>query len=131
MVKLVFCLHRLPSLTAEQFRSYWVNHHATLVASVAPLLGIRRYVQLHPLAGQPATALASTRGLAASFDGIAELWFDSERSIVDSTAGTEGRQAARMLLEDEKRFIDLPRSPIWLWREYEVTPFVAPRAGSR
>lgn len=125
MVKLVFCLHRLPSLSAEEFRSYWIDRHAPLVASVAPILNIRRYVQLHPRTGPPATALASSRGLAADFDGIAELWFDTEQSIMVSTATTEGRQAARTLLEDEKRFIDLPRSPIWLYREHEVLPSAA------
>ena len=125
MINLVFCLHRLPSLSEEEFHSYWRDNHAPLVASVAPILNIRRYVQLHPRTGPPAIALASSRGLAAGFDGIAELWFDDEQSIIDSTATTEGRQAARTLLEDEKRFIDLSRSPIWLYREHEVLPSAA------
>ena len=125
MIKLVFCLHRLSSLSEEEFRSYWTDHHAPLVTSVAPILNIRRYVQLHPSTGPAATALASSRGLATDFDGIAELWFDDEQSIIHSTATPEGRRAARTLLEDEKRFIDLSRSPIWLYREHEVLPSAA------
>ena len=29
----------------------------------------------------------------------------------------EAREAGRLLLEDEAKFIDLPRSPLWLSRE--------------
>ena len=32
----------------------------------------------------------------------------------------EGRQAGRELLEDEKRFIDISQSPIWLATENPV-----------
>lgn len=120
MIKLVFCLHRLPELTEEQFLAYWADHHAPLVSAVAPVLGIRRYVQLHPFPSPASEALAASRGLAATFDGIAELWFDSEEAVRQSTATKEGRRAARLLLEDERRFIDLSRSPIWFYTEHEV-----------
>ena len=46
MIKLTFCLARLPHLTREQFQDYWLNKHAPLVASHKATLGIRRYVQL-------------------------------------------------------------------------------------
>ena len=32
MIKLTFCLHRLPGLAREAFQEYWVNTHAPLVA---------------------------------------------------------------------------------------------------
>jgi uncharacterized protein (TIGR02118 family) len=120
MIKLVFCLHRQPHLTEDEFRSYWRVHHAELVASVADILGIRRYVQLDPQAGPAASALSASRGQAMTFDGIAELWFDDEEALMRSTDTPEGREAARSLLEDEKRFIDLSRSPIWLYQEHPI-----------
>ena len=38
MVKIVFCLHRLPHLTREQFQHRWRSVHAPLVAAHAATL---------------------------------------------------------------------------------------------
>ena len=45
MIKLMFCLRRVPHLTREQFQEYWRNHHAALVAERARSPGVVRYVQ--------------------------------------------------------------------------------------
>ena len=45
MIKLTFCLTRLPGFTREAFQDYWINTHAPLVASVKDTLRIRRYVR--------------------------------------------------------------------------------------
>ena len=37
MLKLMFCLHRLPHLSVEEFQDYWYNQHGPLVRSVAAL----------------------------------------------------------------------------------------------
>src|SRR5881409_1469797 len=50
MVKLVFCLHRLPALSREEFQRYWRERHGPLVRESAKALGIRRHVQVHTLA---------------------------------------------------------------------------------
>ena len=47
MIKLTFCLRRLPHLSREQFQTYWREQHAPLVAKHAKTLGVLRYVQLH------------------------------------------------------------------------------------
>ena len=49
MIKLSFCLVRLPHLTREAFQTYWLGTHSPLVASMAEALQIRRYVQTHSL----------------------------------------------------------------------------------
>ena len=38
MIKLTFCLVRLPHLSREAFQNYWYGTHAPLVASVAETL---------------------------------------------------------------------------------------------
>ena len=122
MVKLVFCLHRLPRLTREEFHSYWRERHAPLVARHAAALRIERYVQLHTLSGPANAGLRASRGGPPEYDGIAELWWASEESLAAATATAEGRQAGLELLEDERRFIDLERSPLWLAREVPILP---------
>lgn len=122
MVKLTFCLHRLPALSRAEFQRYWREQHAPLVRRHAETLRIRRYVQLHALAeGDPVNeALRMSRGGPAGYDGVAELWWSSLDELAAATASDAGRAASLALLEDEKRFIDLSRSPLWLSEENVV-----------
>jgi uncharacterized protein (TIGR02118 family) len=120
MVKLTFCVHRLPSLSRAQFHRYWLEQHGPLVRELAAALGIRRYVQLHTLTTSLNQALRRARGGPEEYDGIAELWFDSLEDLAAAGATPEGRAAGRRLLDDERRFIDLPRSPIWLTSEHVI-----------
>jgi hypothetical protein len=118
MIKLTFCLVRLPHLSLADFQSYWRDHHAPLVRARADVLRIRRYVQSHSLPEESHPWVRASRGAPASFDGVAELWWEcmedfSSRDPAALAAGSE-------LLEDEKRFIDLARSPLFLGQENEV-----------
>lgn len=114
MIQLVFCLTRRPELTREAFQRRWLDVHAPLVQAHARALGIRRYVQVHTLDTELATRIASVRGAPHAYDGMAELWFDSLEAMRAAAATPEGRLAGRLLLEDERAFIDLSASPIWI-----------------
>ncbi len=119
-MKLVFCLHRLPGLSREEFHKYWKDTHAPLVRRCTEALGIQRYVQLHTREDPLNEALRASRGAPEAYDGIAELWWKSREALEDALATAEGQEAGRILLEDERRFIDLSRSPIWLAEEHEI-----------
>ena len=120
MVKLVFCCRRLEHLSRAEFQRYWRGTHGPLVARHAGVLRIKRYVQTHTL-DHPANALlATSRGAPEEFDGIAELWWDSVDDLTAATRTAEGRAAAQALLEDERRFIDHARSPLWLAEEQPI-----------
>jgi hypothetical protein len=114
MIKLTFCLVRLPHLTREAFQQYWFETHAPLVASVKDTLRIRRYVQLHSLPVEVSEPLRGLRQGPEGFDGVAQLWWDSFEDM--SRSGDGAAEAGRLLFEDEQRFIDLPKSPLW-WGE--------------
>ena len=45
------------------------------------------------------------------YDGQAELWWDSLDDVIAAASTPAGQQAAVELPEDERRFIDLERSP--------------------
>lgn len=117
MIKLTFCLRRLPHLSREAFQDYWRNIHAPLVASVAETLQIRRYVQLHSLPPEASEGLRASRGAPEDYDGVAELWFDSLDALLENGRRPEAQAAGALLLEDEHRFIDLARSPLWFGEE--------------
>lgn len=117
MIKLTFALVRLPHLSREAFQRYWFETHAPLVASVKDVLRIRRYVQLHSLPAEVSEPLRQTRGGPEDFDGVAQLWWDSFEDVAQRDP--EAVEAGRKLLEDERRFIDLARSPLW-WGEEKV-----------
>lgn len=121
MIKLTFCLRRLPHLSREEFQAYWRETHAPLVAERAEVLRIRRYVQVHTsteLDGLHRAFQRRNDDCPEPFDGVAELWFDS----IDDLGGDDAarRRAQAELLADERNFIDLANSPMWIAEEREV-----------
>ena len=120
MVKLVFCVKRQPHLSREEFQHYWRERHGPLVREAAAVLGVQRYVQVHTLTTPVNEGLRRGRGGPEEFDGVAELWFESLDALTAAGATPEGRAAGRRLLEDERRFIDLARSPVWVAEEHAV-----------
>jgi uncharacterized protein (TIGR02118 family) len=117
MIKLTFCLVRLPHLSREAFQQYWFENHAPLVASVKETLRIKRYVQLHSLPADVSESLRTARQGPEGYDGVAQLWWDSFEDM--APADGAAAEAGRLLLEDERKFIDLPKSPLW-WGEEKV-----------
>lgn len=120
MLKLTFCLRRLPSLSLPEFQDYWLNKHGPLVRSLQPALGMVRYVQLHRLPGDLADGMRRVRGAPEPYDGVAELWWENEEAYRAQRRHPEAREAGRLLLEDETKFIDLANSPLWLNHEHVI-----------
>jgi uncharacterized protein (TIGR02118 family) len=126
MLRIVFCLHRLPHLTRAEFQDYWFTRHGPLVRQHAAVLGIRRYVQVHSVDDALSAGMRAVRGAPDAYDGVAELWVDDD-AFEAARRDPAARDAGRILLEDERRFIDLARSPLWLARERPIVETV-PRA---
>lgn len=122
MIKLVFCLRRRGEMTREEFQRYWREQHAPLVRERVAAIGALRYVQVHTTHDDLNAALRAGRGGPEAYDGIAELWFE-DRAALEAAFGTEAaRRAGAELLADERQFIDLAQSPIWLADEHEIVP---------
>jgi uncharacterized protein (TIGR02118 family) len=119
LIKLTFALTRRPELTREAFQAYWFDHHAPLVKSFREVLRIRRYVQLHSLPLEVSEGIRGSRGGPEGYDGVAQLWWDSFEDMAANADNPEAIEAGRALLEDEKKFIDLSRSPLW-WGDEKV-----------
>ena len=85
MIKRISLLTRKPELTHEQFTRHWLEVHGPLARAVP---GIRRYVQSHIRAEQKRADIPSTD---VEVDGIAELWYDDEASMLRSQATPEAK----------------------------------------
>jgi len=118
MIRLTFALQRQKSLSRADFQRYWREQHGPLVAGVARTLRIRRYLQSHTIDDALYDGLRAQRtGMHEPFDGIASLWWDTREDLLAAMTSDAGRKAGALLLEDEKRFIDLSRSPLWVGQE--------------
>jgi uncharacterized protein (TIGR02118 family) len=120
MIKLVFCLKRLPHLSREAFLDYWLNTHGPLVRQHAAAMNVLRYVQHHNRDDPANELIRSVRGAPEPFDGVAELWWESKAAMEGAFSSPEGRAAGKALLEDEKKFIDLAQSPLWIGEENTI-----------
>ena len=120
MIKLTFCLHRLPGMSREAFQAYWFNNHAPLVARHSKVLRIRRYVQMHSATSAFNDVIRASREAPEMYDGVAELWWDTFEELRTATQSPEGQAAGLDLLEDERKFIDLARSPLFFGEEKAI-----------
>ena len=89
MIKLVLLFRKREDLTLEQFLAHWNEVHVPLVLKIP---NIRRYVT--------STVIGTPGGGSGQrdYDGMAELWFDSEASAFASldtpetlATGVDGR----------------------------------------
>jgi len=122
MVKLIFCLTRRADLTHQQFLEHWYQRHAPLVREHAKAIGLIKYVQSHGLAHPVDEILRRSRGGPAGFDGVAELYYESAPALHQAMFDRGAQSAGKALLEDEKRFIDLQKSPLFVCEEHPLLP---------
>lgn len=121
MVKLSFCMRRLPHLSRQDFQKYWREEHPKAAGRGATkALGIRRYVQVHALPEEVNGRLRAIRGGEDDFDGVAEIWLDSLEAYEEHWESEAGKQAFQSFLDDEKNFVDWSRSVFFLADETPV-----------
>jgi uncharacterized protein (TIGR02118 family) len=120
MVKLVFCCRRRPGTSREEFQRYWLTRHGPLVRSLRQALPqMRRYVQSHTLDTPANDAIRASRGSGPEYDGITEVWFDDTESLM-GPANEAAAAAARTLIEDEGRMLDLAACAVFVTVEHEI-----------
>jgi uncharacterized protein (TIGR02118 family) len=107
MIKLIYCINRLPQLSVEKFQDYWFNTHGPIAGAIK---GVKRYVQCHTLSE------TYTDGRQPPFDGCAQLWWED----ADAMRADSGSEEVRAALEDEKKFIDHSRVAMFVSREHPV-----------
>jgi uncharacterized protein (TIGR02118 family) len=120
MIKIVYCITRREDIEAGEFHRYWLEEHGPLVKSVAGDIGASRYVQSHTTLPELNAVFQKGRGLESPYDGITEIWWESEEAMIAGTESPAGQAAAVKLVEDESRFIDFSRSRLFMTEEHEI-----------
>lgn len=98
MYKVITLLKRRSGMNVEDFQRHWQDPHASM-ASLMP--GLRRYVQSHALA----------QGYAKGeliYDGISEMWFDSQADY----QAAQDSESARRITRDLAGFVDEAKSVV-------------------
>ncbi len=117
MVKFVMCITRHSNMSREEFKAYWQNQHGPFFVENAAVLGAKKYVQSYTLNSPLNQGLRESRGLQAEYDGVAEVWFESEQALVEGMSSPEGQKLAAALQEDEGNFIDHAKSAAFIVEE--------------
>lgn len=119
MIKFIMCITRHPKLTREEFKDYWMNKHGPFFMENADAMGAKKYVQSHTLDTPLNEGLRTSRGMLAEYDGVAEVWFESEEALMEGMSSPEGQKLGATLLEDEGNFIDHSKSSAFIVNEHE------------
>lgn len=120
MIKLVYIITRSPEMTRQEFYARWLDVHGPLVKEMADHVKAVRYVQSHTVDSPLNRQLADSRGMPPAYDGITEVWWNSMEDLVEGMSTPEGQAAHQRLLEDEKAFIDLEKSYLFLTEEHGI-----------
>ena len=86
----------------------------------ADAMRARKYVQSQTVDTPLNEGLRSSRGMLPEFDGVAEVWFESEEELMQGMSSPEGQKLGAALLEDERNFIDHSKSSAFIVKEYEL-----------
>lgn len=119
MIKFVMCITRHPDMTREDFKDYWMNKHGPFFMDNAGAMRAKKYVQSHTVDTPLNEGLRSSRGMLPEYDGVAEVWFESEQELMEAMSSLEGQKLSAALLEDEGNFIDHSKSSAFIVKEYE------------
>lgn len=119
MIKFVMCIRRHPDMTRAEFQDYWMNKHGPFYMKNASAMRATKYVQSHTVDTPLNEGLRSSRGMLPEYDGVAEVWFESEQELMAAMSSPEGQQLSAALLEDEGNFIDHSKSSAFIVKEHE------------
>lgn len=111
MIKLIVAVKKRADMSVEDFQSHWRNQHASLVKnSTATAKYVKKYVQCITLPSEYQQG-------EVSFDGTAELWFNS---IADKDAFFSDPDYLENVHPDESKFADMTQTVFFITSEEAI-----------
>ncbi len=119
MIKLIMCLKRRSDISREEFQTYWRDKHGPFFMENADVMGTRKYVQSHTLTSPLNDGMRESRGMQEEYDGVAEVWFESEEALMTAMGSDAMAELGPKLVADENNFIDHSKSSAFIVEEVE------------
>ncbi len=120
MIKFVCCAKRLPNLSRAEFQDYWLNTHGPLFKKFADSYKAVRYVQSHTLDSPLNENIRKARGMSEGYDGITEIWWESEEDFLSAINSPEGQKLRVIFVEDESKFMNMSESSAFFTVEHVI-----------
>ena len=111
------CLCRRSDLSRAEFQDYWKNQHGPFFQQNAATMRSKKYVQSHTIDSPLNDGMKQSRGMLPEYDGVAEVWFESEEDLSEAMGSAEMQELSAALLEDEGKFVDHAKSCAFIVRE--------------
>lgn len=105
MIKLVYCITKLPTLGHSEFSEYWRDVHGPIGMKIP---GLRKLVQ--------SVAVRRDGDPDPDFDGMAELWFDDWEALARARQSAEWQASTA----DEVNFVDSSRTAYFVTEERQI-----------
>ena len=91
MIKFIMCCARHPDITRKQFQDYWLNEHGPTFQKFADIYRSKKYVQAHTIDTPLNETIKESRGMTEAYDGVADVWFESEEELIEAMSSPEGQ----------------------------------------
>ena len=85
----------------------------------AHVMRTKKYVQSHTINSPLNDGIKTSRGMMDEYDGVAEVWFESESDLIEAMSSDEMVKLGKVLMEDEQNFIDHSSSCAFIVNELE------------
>ena len=105
-------------MSRQDFQDYWLNSHAPLFQKLADAYRTKKYVQCHTIDTPLNDSIRESRGMLQEYDGVAEVWFESEQDLIEAMSSPEGQEVSAILLKDESNFLDHTKSTAFIATEH-------------
>ena len=119
MIKMIMCLKRNSKLSRKAFQEYWKNNHGPLFMKNAHIMRTKKYIQSHTITSPLNDGIKASRGMLDEYDGVAEVWFESESELMEAMGSDEMAILGQALMKDEQEFIDHGASCAFIVTEVE------------
>ncbi|OPZ59138.1 MAG: EthD protein [Deltaproteobacteria bacterium ADurb.Bin510] len=105
-------------MSRAEFQDYWLNQHGPLFKQFADTYRAVRYVQSHTLDSPLNENLMQSRGTLEAYDGVGEIWWQSEEDFLAAVSSPEGQKLRALFVADEAKFVNLKESSVFFTVEH-------------